>query len=149
MASVFLKLVSGLWSKVKLKRSCSKVGALRFTWYKWVIRWKVQTHVMRSSVLSIQLNAGYVRAKHVQFHQNLEIRIAGSSGRVQNASPRKEPFLLAPRLWRPFARRIFCDSATEIPCWWSKICPESGQALIGRRSSYIVLAIVYEWQTKG
>ena len=52
---------------------------------------------MRSCVLSIQLNAGYVRAKHVQFHQNLEIRIAGSSGRVQNASPRKEPFLLAPR----------------------------------------------------
>ena len=26
-----------------------------------------------------------------------------------------------------FARRNVCDSATEIPYWWRKICPESGQ----------------------
>ena len=33
--------------------------------------------------------------------------------------------LLAAR-WRRFERRNVCDSATEIPYWWRKICPESG-----------------------
>ena len=37
------------------------------------------------------------------------------------------PFLLALRRWGRFARRNVCDSATEIPYWWRKICPESGQ----------------------
>ena len=42
-------------------------------------------------------------------------------------SLRKHPFLLALRPWGRFARRNVCDSATEIPYWWRKICPESGQ----------------------
>ena len=42
-------------------------------------------------------------------------------------SLRKRPFLLALRRWGRFARRNVCDSATEIPYWWRKICPESGQ----------------------
>ena len=58
---------------------------------------------------------------------------------------RIQPFLFAPRRQGRFARRNVYDSETEIPYWWRKICPE---ALIGRRSSYIVLPIVYEWQTK-
>ena len=41
-------------------------------------------------------------------------------------SLRKQPFLLALRRWGRFARRNVCDSATEIPYWWRKICPESG-----------------------
>ena len=40
---------------------------------------------------------------------------------------RKHPFLLALRHSGRFARRNVCDSATEIPYWWRKICPESGQ----------------------
>ena len=44
-----------------------------------------------------------------------------------SCSLRKHPFLLAPRRWGRFARRNVCDSATEIPYWWRKICPESGQ----------------------
>ena len=40
---------------------------------------------------------------------------------------RKQPFLIAPRRWGRFARRNVCDSATEIPYWWRKICPESGR----------------------
>ena len=37
----------------------------------------------------------------------------------------------------------------EIPYWWCKICPGiRSEALIRRRTSYIVLAMVYEWQTK-
>ena len=33
--------------------------------------------------------------------------------------------------------------------WWRKICPDIwSERRIGRRSSYIVLAIVYEWHTK-
>ena len=43
-----------------------------------------------------------------------------------NCSLRKHPFLLALRRWGRFARRNVCDSATEIPYWWRKICPESG-----------------------
>ena len=31
------------------------------------------------------------------------------------SSLRKQPFLLAPRRWGRFARRIVCDSTTEIP----------------------------------
>ena len=31
------------------------------------------------------------------------------------------------RRWGSFARRNVCDSATKIPYWWRKICPESGQ----------------------
>ena len=42
------------------------------------------------------------------------------------SSLRKQPFLLAPRRCGRFARRIVCDSATEIPYWWRKISPESG-----------------------
>ena len=42
-------------------------------------------------------------------------------------SLRKHPFLLALRRWGRFAGRNVCDSATEIPYWWRKICPESGQ----------------------
>ena len=65
-------------------------------------------------------------------------------------SLRKYPFLLTLRRWGHFARRNVCDSATEIPYWWRKICPKSGQKRfnIGWRSSYIVLATVYEWQRK-
>ena len=40
---------------------------------------------------------------------------------------RKHPFLLALRCWGRFARRNVCDSTTEIPYWWCKICPKSGQ----------------------
>ena len=35
-------------------------------------------------------------------------------------SPRKHPFLLTLRRWGRFARRNFCDSATEISSWWRK-----------------------------
>ena len=42
---------------------------------------------------------------------------------------RIQPFLLAPRRQWRFARRNVCDWATEIPYWWRKICPESGQEL--------------------
>ena len=42
-------------------------------------------------------------------------------------SLRKHPFLLVLRSWGRFSRRNVCDSATEIPYWWRKICPESGQ----------------------
>ena len=44
-------------------------------------------------------------------------------------SLRIQPFLLALRRQRRFARRNICDSATEIPYLWHKICPESGQEL--------------------
>ena len=44
-----------------------------------------------------------------------------------NRSLRKHPFLHALRRWGRFARRNVCDSATKIPYWWRKICPESGQ----------------------
>ena len=43
------------------------------------------------------------------------------------ASLRKHPFLLALRRRGRFAQRNVWDSATEIPYWWRKICPESGQ----------------------
>ena len=59
----------------------------------------------------------------------------------------KQPFLLPLRCWGHFTRNDICDSATEIPYWWCKICLESGHKRC-RWSSYIVLAIVYEWQTK-
>ena len=42
-------------------------------------------------------------------------------------SLRKHLFLLALRRWGRFARMKVCDSATEIPYRWRKICPESGQ----------------------
>ena len=59
----------------------------------------------------------------------------------------RQTFLLAAE--GRFTRRNVCGSVTEIPYWWCKICPEIwSEALIGRRSSFIVLAIVYEWQIK-
>ena len=42
-------------------------------------------------------------------------------------SLRKHPCLHVPRRCGRFARRKVCDSAAEIPFWWRKICPESGQ----------------------
>ena len=44
-------------------------------------------------------------------------------------SLRIQPILLAPRRYGCFARKNICASATEIPYWWRKICPESGQEL--------------------
>ena len=59
----------------------------------------------------------------------------------------RQTFLLAAE--GRFTRSNVCGSVTEIPYWWCKICPEIwSEALIGRRSSFIVLAIVYEWQIK-
>ena len=40
---------------------------------------------------------------------------------------RKHVFLLTLRRSGRFAQRSVCDSATEIPYWECKICPESGQ----------------------
>ena len=42
-------------------------------------------------------------------------------------SLRKQPLLLPLRRWGRFARNNVCDSATEIPYRWRKICAESGQ----------------------
>ena len=42
-------------------------------------------------------------------------------------SLRKQLFFLTLCLWGHFARNNVCDSATEIPYWWHKICLESGQ----------------------
>ena len=44
-----------------------------------------------------------------------------------SGSLRKHPFLLALRHLGRFAWRNVCDSVTEIPYWWRKICPKSGQ----------------------
>ena len=48
---------------------------------------------------------------------------------------RKQTFRLTHRRWGRFARRNVCNSATEIPYRWRKICPESGhkRCMIGRR----------------
>ena len=51
-------------------------------------------------------------------------------------SLRKRPFLLALRRWGRFARRNVCDSSTEIPYWWRKICPESGQKFHNNRPRF-------------
>ena len=58
-------------------------------------------------------------------------------------SLRKHPFLLTLHRWGSFVRNI-CDSSTEIPYWWRKICPESGQ----KRWLVNGVATVYEWRTK-
>ena len=59
-------------------------------------------------------------------------------------SLRKQPFLLALRRWGRFARNNVCDSATEIPYWWRKICPKSGQ----KRWLVDWVVTLHEWQTK-
>ena len=46
---------------------------------------------------------------------------------MSDASLWKHSFLFAVRRWGRFARRKVYDSTTEIPYWWRKICPESGQ----------------------
>ena len=46
---------------------------------------------------------------------------------VYVTSLRKHPFLLTLHRWGRFAQRNICNSATESPYWWCKICPESGQ----------------------
>ena len=38
-------------------------------------------------------------------------------------------FLLTPHCQERFTRRNFCDSVTEIPYWWRKICLETCQEL--------------------
>ena len=40
-----------------------------------------------------------------------------------------QPFLLTPHCQGCFTRRNFCDSATETPYWWRKICLETCQEL--------------------
>ena len=53
-------------------------------------------------------------------------------------------FLLALRRWWRFTRNNVCDSATEIPYWWRKICPKSGQ----KRWLVDWVDTLHEWQTK-
>ena len=57
-------------------------------------------------------------------------------------SLRIQPFFLAHRRWGRFARRNLCDSATDNPYWWRKICPESGQELW---LVDIVVILFYPW----
>ena len=48
-----------------------------------------------------------------------------------------------------FCHERQCASATEIPYWWCKICPESGQELwMVNVVVTLFLAIVNEWHTK-
>ena len=74
---------------------------------------------------------------------------------VYRFSLRKQSFLLSPRRRGHLARRNVCDSLTEIPHWWRKICPESGQKswlvknshylwniFFSRRSIWVLLELV-------
>ena len=38
---------------------------------------------------------------------------------------RKQQFILTPHRWGCFVRRNVRNSATKIPYWWCRICPES------------------------
>ena len=54
-------------------------------------------------------------------------QMQGGRGGVEENRLPPPPYLLALRHWERLARRNVCDSATEIPYWWRKICPECGQ----------------------
>ena len=54
-------------------------------------------------------------------------KLGGHAAKDQKYSLRRHLFLLALRRRGRFTRRNVSDSATEIPYWWRKICPESGQ----------------------
>ena len=58
-------------------------------------------------------------------------------------------FLLAYRRWGMFREeeRLWLNDRNSI-LMTQKLSGIRSEALIGRQSSYIVLAIVYEWQTK-
>ena len=67
---------------------------------------------------------------HLQSHSSwcVSVNWEFRKGAINSSSSlRKHPFLLALRCWGRFARRNVCNSATEIPYCWHKICPESGQ----------------------
>ena len=87
--------------------------------------------------------------RHVgRLHRRLHTTQAMFGGHSIACGNRRFSSLIAAR--GRFARRNVCDSATEIPCWWRKICPKSVHKrwLLRWQSSCIVLAIVYEGQTK-
>ena len=62
----------------------------------------------------------------------------------------QQTFLLAQYCWRMFReeKRLQLSDRNSILMTWNLSRIQS-EALIGRRRSFIVLAIVYEWQTKG
>ena len=68
----------------------------------------------------------------------------------QNSSPRKHMFLLAHLCWRTFRWEEHLQlSDRNFILVTQNLSGISSEALIGRWSSYIVSAIVYERQTKG
>ena len=60
------------------------------------------------------------QAKLIMFQQDIDQGYIkhGEMFHPAYVSLRKQPFLLALRRWRRFARRNVCDLATEIPYWW-------------------------------
>ena len=118
---------------------------------KWQPYWCIKPILVHIGITKPILN--YFWMQSISFVQGGKTRLSCCpitfDSRLSPVSLRKQPFPPAPHRWGRFARRNVCDSRTEIPYWWRKICPS--KVLIGRRSSYIVLAIVYEWQkaTKG
>ena len=96
-------------------------------------------YTIGSSIISIHwiINA-------IRLMKTIRKRSRYCDQRLAFCSLRIQPFLLTATDVSPGGTSA--PQRQEIPCWWRKICPESGQdrALIGHRSSYIVLPIVYE-----
>ena len=60
------------------------------------------------------------QVKPIMFEQDIDQGYIthGEMFHPKYVSLQKQPFLLALRRWRRFARKNVCDLATEIPYWW-------------------------------
>ena len=123
-----------LWSDNKFSQLIVEGNVWRSVWRicMWILGLKglIQTLSMglSKSILIIswvRLYVGFEDTHSRKIGQN--VQILRYMADIILGSLQKHPFLLALHRWRRFARRNICDSVTEIPYWWRKICPQSGQ----------------------
>ena len=64
---------------------------------------------------------------HLKYTEMLAIAVHENKKLGDNIACENRRLALLTTAGGRFARRNVCDSATEIPYWWRKICAESGQ----------------------
>ena len=117
---------------------------------KWQIHAKThQSHFPRRRTLDIC--DSYIQGELTWLRSSIKLQDGESSKEriMPTIACERQTFLLAYRRWGTFReeKRLRLSERNSI-LMTQNLSGIRSEALIGRRSSFIVLAIVYEWQTK-
>ena len=126
---IFKRTSPSVWSHVFLAIFSVKPAAIYYRFMKILLQkqtniWSLYTAKSRRTFMKGGMGRESNWSKELFTHPRKFYYLKSQlTWQKPRPSLRKHPFLLALRLWGRFARRNVCDSATEIPYWWRKVCP--------------------------